>query len=477
MNQKGHKYSVFLKIFLLMLASSAGPCLVLGLYELIRFHKVIYGKENPLMIVVGISIMLSIIVAGLIAQDIIAPIKLLLNAIRSYRLNKSQPDFSPFQRHDEFGFLFDEYEKMMREVSVYQTEVAKNASLAAIGQMSSHIAHDMRSPLSVLKCYVENDDSSSDQDALDCKKAARRSVGKLLRMAEELVDYSKAAKVERNTIELSRFLNESVAIKQRDTVPGSKVIVDCNDCDNIYVTIDVDKMGRVLMNLVHNAIQATAHNQGNIEIKASLVGNHDLLITVSDEGKGIEPQYLTHIFDVFFTTGKKGGTGLGLSYCRQVVEAHGGAIYVQSEVDKGTAFTVHVPNCVVKKQINLMIQGADLLRYTGKRFLLVDDDDDVRRNWRAIIEDSGGHVMCEMDSAHKTINNEKDIHYESIDTAIVDYKFPDSNVTGIDVVKYLKSKGVKEIYLCTGYADDPDIKKSAISAGAISVIGKSTVAL
>ena len=355
---------------------------------------------------------------------------------------------------------------------IHAEEKQNIAALAAIGQISSHIAHDMRSPLAVLKGYVESDPSSSDQDALEYKRVANRSVVKLLRMADELVDYSKAAKVERSAIELGRFLNESIIIRQSDDVMACKPTIDCSTCANVYVSIDAYKMGRALMNLANNAIEATALNQGKIEITADVAQNRNLLITVSDNGKGIDAQHVPQIFDTFFTTGKIGGTGLGLSYCKQVIEAHGGTIDAQSEVGKGTTFTIHIPNCVVKKEMGVMIKGADLLKYAGKRFLLVDDDVDVRTIWRKKIEDNGGQVMWESDSAQKAITNEDNIDYESIDAAIVDFSFPGSSLSGIDVIEHFKSKGVKEIHLCTGYADDPDVIKMALAAGANSVIGK-----
>jgi len=110
--------------------------------------------------------------------------------------------------------------------------------------------------------------------------------------------------------------------------------------ERIPVDHDPNQMNQVLLNLLLNAIQAM-DKPGAIHV--SLDRDKDgAIITVADEGKGIAPEILPNIFRPFFTT-KGQGTGLGLSLARRIVEAHGGAINVRSEVGKGTQFTVRLP--------------------------------------------------------------------------------------------------------------------------------------
>jgi signal transduction histidine kinase len=108
------------------------------------------------------------------------------------------------------------------------------------------------------------------------------------------------------------------------------------------VTIDPSQIQRVLANLIVNAIRYT--QQGEIRIGAETRGNH-LVVSVSDTGTGIPSEYLPHIFDKFVQVPgtATGGAGLGLAISRLIVEAHGGQISVQSELDHGSTFTFTLP--------------------------------------------------------------------------------------------------------------------------------------
>lgn len=114
--------------------------------------------------------------------------------------------------------------------------------------------------------------------------------------------------------------------------------------DDVIANIDHYRMGRVLINLVLNAIQAINCDEGEVGIVIKKNANNNLSIKVTDNGKGIEDADQEKIFDCFFTKGKRKGSGLGLAYCKNVVEAHGGSITVESEFGKGSVFTIKIPN-------------------------------------------------------------------------------------------------------------------------------------
>jgi signal transduction histidine kinase len=241
-----------------------------------------------------------------------------------------------------------ELENTRRHISALRSTEASHAAMAAIGRISSQIAHDMRSPLSVLQSYVNCGTEMKADEALEYKEAASRSVSKLLQMAEDLVDYSKASKIVRNSIDLGTFIRDSV-IKEIDIKAREKEMhICCRVNEDAIVSIDANKIGRVLVNIIDNAIQAIQHHQGEIIVETGIGNEKELAISISDNGTGIEEQQLPHIFETFYTSGKKQGTGLGLSFCKQVVEAHGGTIEVQSRPQEGSTFTIRIPNCAVK---------------------------------------------------------------------------------------------------------------------------------
>ena len=100
------------------------------------------------------------------------------------------------------------------------------------------------------------------------------------------------------------------------------------------------------------------------------------------------------------------------------------------------------------------------------------DDDNVRTYWKNRIKELGGELVYEANKGDYIINGDGE-DWSGVDLAIVDYSFPNSEYTGVDIIAYLKKKGIKEIHLCTGFYEDEAIKIAAINAGANSVIGKS----
>ena len=223
--------------------------------------------------------------------------------------------------------------------------------LCAIGAIASQVAHDMRSPLSVLRAYAGRQSAERKEVAGGAndelyRAAAARSVDKLVRMADELVDYARASRLDAREIDLSRYFEDHVLpeIKRAASTRRVKLLLDLPN--GTQARIDGAKMGRAVVNVLHNAIQSIDHDDGEVRVLAS-AERGELSIGVADNGRGIAPENIGKIFERFGSFGKEGGTGLGLSYCKQVVDAHGGTIDVKSESGKGTVVNIRIPNCIV----------------------------------------------------------------------------------------------------------------------------------
>jgi signal transduction histidine kinase len=109
---------------------------------------------------------------------------------------------------------------------------------------------------------------------------------------------------------------------------------------------DRDQMKQVLLNVLHNAIDASPVGAAAIEVSATELSNHQqpgMVINIRDAGVGISPENLSQVFKPFFTSGKRHGTGLGLAICRNIVETHGGEMHMTSEAGKGTNVRIWVP--------------------------------------------------------------------------------------------------------------------------------------
>jgi signal transduction histidine kinase len=156
------------------------------------------------------------------------------------------------------------------------------------------------------------------------------------KIINDLLDYSRETRLELKEISLGSLLSEAFSMVQ---VP-KKVKVVNHFRDTAKIKVDMDKLERVFVNLIKNAIDAMP-NGGTISI-VSMEANDHLQLSFTDTGTGIPDDVLPKIFSPLFTT-KAQGMGFGLAICKRIVEAHDGTITVQTEKAKGTTFTVTLP--------------------------------------------------------------------------------------------------------------------------------------
>jgi signal transduction histidine kinase len=172
------------------------------------------------------------------------------------------------------------------------------------------------------------------------------SVKKVVKMLEELHNQTQVSPLNIADIDLTTLIEKTIA---EFTLPKS-IEVEENLGDGLNsVPLDLAKILRVLNNLMKNAVEAMP-NGGKLTISANRI-NDDIHIRVSDTGVGIQEEQLPNLFEPFYTTKRK-GLGLGLAYCKRVVGAHGGSITVESEVGKGTTFTIKLPMC--RSEVHLL---------------------------------------------------------------------------------------------------------------------------
>ena len=387
--------------------------------------------------------------------------------------------------HSELSILQSSFNSMISDINKYRYLSEKNARFAAIGQASSHLAHDMRSPISVLQEFVNDmDEKSKVSHNSEFKTAVKNSINKLDQMANELNDYSKATQIKKGDVVLNDLVKETV-IPEIKFSSKHNVRVKHNVPDDLCVHIDEDKMARVIINIANNAVQAIDHEEGEININVEAGDSKAIKMTISDNGKGIAEKHLPHVFDGFYTFGKRNGTGLGLSYCKQVVGAHGGEISVISELGKGTTFEIELPDSIVEdnetrvaktaeqtKEMQGSIKSFSDINFEEQNVLLVDDDSNMRFAYKRHIIDKGGVIVFDADKP-EDVTHASEFDFNTIDIAIVDYEFKNSEKNGIDIVGFLKEKDISSIYLCTGHFADANIVESAMNAGASAVLNKS----
>ncbi len=229
----------------------------------------------------------------------------------------------------------------------------RESRLAAIGQMTSSVVHDLRNPLTLVKGYadlahalaVRGGDAATIARELE---TVRTESDRLRRMIEEILDFARGGspRLALETVAAGPFLDEvlrplAADLKER----GIEADLDLRLAPAIRVTLDRDRIQRVLENLVTNAREALAvwGREKKIAIRARAEGGR-LTLRVADSGPGIPEATAEHLFEPFATTGKKQGTGLGLVTVRNLVKAHGGDVRVETRAPEGgAAFTILLP--------------------------------------------------------------------------------------------------------------------------------------
>ena len=229
----------------------------------------------------------------------------------------------------------------------------RESRLAAIGQMTSAVVHDLRNPLTLVKGYADlahglalrGGDAATIVRELDM---VRGESDRLRRMIEEILDFARGGspKLALRTVPAGRFLDEVLRPILADLEErGIAVEADLRLCDPLLVSLDPDRIQRVLENLVTNAREALAAwgREKRIAVRAWAAGG-TLHVRVADTGPGIPEEAAAHLFEPFVTNGKKQGTGLGLVTVRNLVKAHGGEIRVETKAPEGgAAFTITLP--------------------------------------------------------------------------------------------------------------------------------------
>ena len=228
--------------------------------------------------------------------------------------------------------------EMQERKTDYDSTSVKINKMHTIGEMSSKLAHDLQNPLTIIKNTLEIlkiKHPEMDQKTRENYDRIERAAAKMSQQIRDVLDYVRTSELMLQKTSLQKMLK--IVIDEIQVPSTIKIILPPED---VELYCDAKQMETVFVNLITNAIQAT-NGKGRIMIQAT-EHNNSTIIDVVDNGKGIESENLSRVFEPLFTT-RQGGTGLGLASCKSIIENHGGAIECSSIVDKGTVFTIKIP--------------------------------------------------------------------------------------------------------------------------------------
>ncbi len=232
----------------------------------------------------------------------------------------------------ELAFAFD---RMADELKARQRRIVQQERMAAIGQLAAGVAHELNNPIGIIRGYLKTMSPQDEPEELALELGILdEEAAHCQRIAEDLLSYARSPDLEREPIELSKFLPD---VLSRFEVANEKV--SC-DVEPAVVSGDPARLRQVVFNLVTNAQQA-ASSVGSVTVRGSVNGS-DYFIEVTDDGLGIPNSEKGHVFEPFFSK-RRGGSGLGLAVVQGIVRAHGGSISIEDVPEGGSQFRVRLP--------------------------------------------------------------------------------------------------------------------------------------
>ncbi|MFQ5435858.1 MAG: PAS domain S-box protein, partial [Anaerolineae bacterium] len=274
-----------------------------------------------------------------------------------------------------------------------EQELLKVKKLESVGVLAGGIAHDFNNLLTGLLGNIEMAKMflSADHKSYQFLESAGRSMESATNLTKQLLTFAKGGDPIKETIAIGEVITETARFSLR----GSNVKLQSNIAPNLWL-VDADKgqLSQVISNLVINAQQAMPAG-GTITIAAENVGTSEgryVKFTVQDEGVGIAAQYLDKIFDPYFSTKQK-GSGLGLASTHSIISKHNGTITVDSQLNQGTIFTIHLPATEKKEETaGKFPVETTITAVSSARILVMDDEEVVRDVIGAMLETLGHKV-------------------------------------------------------------------------------------
>ncbi len=235
-------------------------------------------------------------------------------------------------------------ERLRREA--LSSELAREKHLSSLGQMAAGLAHEIKNPLGSIKGSAEilGDDFPEGNRKHEIMKVLLKETDRLNRVVEDFLNFARPRPIARTPIQVNTVVGDVFSQIELDAAAKNIRVVKDFDGDIPVASFDEEKLRQVFLNLALNAISAMSDG-GTLLIETrrrSYEGKPHIVVSVKDDGVGINPDDVDRIFDPFFTRLQK-GTGLGLSISHTIVQNHGGRIEVAPNRPKGTSFSVILP--------------------------------------------------------------------------------------------------------------------------------------
>jgi signal transduction histidine kinase len=244
--------------------------------------------------------------------------------------------------HRQLQGITDEIERIVEQLQQREREVLRAEQLAAVGQVAAGVAHELRNPLTSVKMLVQTGLEGEAATGLPPEDLAiiEHEVRRMEQCIKLFLDFARPPDSERRTTDLIKVVRRALALVEGRARRQSVQLVPHLTAPEVLLRIDPEQIHQVLVNLLLNALDALPHG-GAAHLQVESRGS-SIEVRVWDNGPGIAPRIRQRLFEPFVSS-KETGLGLGLSICKRLIEAHGGAIRGDNAREGGAIFTFTLP--------------------------------------------------------------------------------------------------------------------------------------
>ena len=301
---------------------------------------------SALLVALGVALTASVLLALAVTAFFTRRVQRSTQAVATSAAKIAQGDYGSRVPSPGLGAEFDTLATTINGLAKRLGDVESTRR-----RLLADLAHEMRTPLAGIEAHLEAiEDGVRNVDA-DTLEVLHSNAARLHRLAEDITAVSRA---EEGGLDIrpvpinTRTLVEAAASAAHDSYAAKRVGLTIEVGTAPAVVADPDRMAQVLGNLLDNALRHTPPG-GRVDLTVQAPDKHWVELTVADNGEGIDPEHLSHLFERFYRADPArsrahGGSGIGLTISRALVEAHGGGISVASPGrDRGASFTVRLP--------------------------------------------------------------------------------------------------------------------------------------
>ena len=376
-----------------------------------------------------------------------------------------------------------------------EAQLRESQKMEAIGTLAGGIAHDFNNILATIlgNADLARQDLGNNPHALESLEEIRKAAARARDLVQQILSFSRRQPIERKPILLTPIIEESVRLLRATLPPRVVLDVHC-DADVPVVLANATQIQQVMMNLVTNAVFAMRGGSGRIGIRldtvtldAALAVAHPALyamharqpgrtvrLAVSDNGMGMDADTLARIFEPFFTTkAVNEGTGLGLSVVHGIVQAHKGAIEVDSLEQTGSTFTLYLSPAEVQygepRPEKIAASSATMpLEDSDRHILYIDDDESLVFLVTRVLERYGFRISGYVSQREALVALRADP--TSYDLVVTDYNMP--GMSGLDVAREVRTiRADLPVVVASGFIDET-LRAQASGAGVWEFIFK-----